>query len=91
MSRSRVARSWIFGFLLGLGLTPTTYAQNQNQPVPPSFAATPEDGQWTMPTKNFAGTRYSDLSEINTDTVKNLQVAFTFSVGVNRGQEASPW
>ena len=44
-----------------------------------------------MPTKNFAGTRYSDLSEINTDNVKNLQVAFTFSVGVNRGQEASPW
>ena len=43
-----------------------------------------------MPTKNFAGTRYSELSEINADTVKNLQVAFTFSLGVNRGQEAAP-
>jgi alcohol dehydrogenase (cytochrome c) len=50
----------------------------------------PEDGQWTMPQKNFAATRYSDLSEINTDNVKNLQVAFTFSVGVNRGQESAP-
>jgi len=65
-------------------------AQAQPQPAPPPFAAVAEDGQWTMPTKNFAGTRYSDLSEINTDNVKNLQVAFTFSVGVNRGQEAAP-
>jgi alcohol dehydrogenase (cytochrome c) len=43
-----------------------------------------------MPAKNFASTRYSDLNEINTDNVKNLQVAFTFSTGVNRGQEAAP-
>jgi PQQ-dependent dehydrogenase (methanol/ethanol family) len=43
-----------------------------------------------MPTKNFAGTRYSELGEINTENVKNLQVAFTFSLGVNRGQESSP-
>ena len=55
-----------------------------------SFAATPEDGQWAIPQKNFANTRYSDLSEINTDNVKNLQVAFTFSTGVNKGQESAP-
>ena len=35
-------------------------------------------------------TRYSDLAEINTENVKNLQVAFTFSTGVNRGQESAP-
>ncbi|MDF2774220.1 MAG: mxaF [Geminicoccaceae bacterium] len=50
----------------------------------------PEDGQWTMPQKNFAATRYSDLSEITAHNAKNLQVAFTFSVGVNRGQESAP-
>ena len=43
-----------------------------------------------MPAKNFASTRYSELAEITTDNVKNLQVAFTFSTGVNRGQEAAP-
>ena len=59
-------------------------------PAPPSSAAPAEDGQWTMPTKNFAGTRYSELSEINTQNAKNLQVAFTFSTGVNKGQELSP-
>lgn len=59
-------------------------------PTPPLAAAPPDDGQWTMPAKNYASTRYSELSEINTETAKNLQVAFTFSTGVNRGQESSP-
>ncbi|MER9331522.1 methanol/ethanol family PQQ-dependent dehydrogenase [Mesorhizobium sp. M0587] len=43
-----------------------------------------------MPAKNFASTRYSELAEITEDNVKNLQVAFTFSTGVNKGQEAAP-
>lgn len=49
-----------------------------------------DDGQWTMPTKNYAATRYSGLTELNNDNVKNLQVAFTFSTGVNKGHEAAP-
>ena len=56
--------------------------------VPPPFAAGPEDGQWTMPAKNVASTRYSDLGEITTDNVKNLKVAFTFSLGYNHPDEA---
>ncbi|MER9586668.1 methanol/ethanol family PQQ-dependent dehydrogenase [Mesorhizobium sp. M0276] len=43
-----------------------------------------------MPAKNYASTRYSDLAEISESNVKNLQVAFTFSTGVNKGQEAAP-
>jgi len=58
--------------------------------APPSAAAPPDDGQWTMPAKNYASTRYSELTEINDENVKNLQVAFTFSLGVNKGQEAAP-
>lgn len=58
--------------------------------APPASAAPPDDGQWTMPAKNYASTRYSELSEINESNVKNLQVAFTFSTGVNKGQEAAP-
>ncbi len=58
--------------------------------APPASAAPPDDGQWTMPAKNHASTRYSELAEINTENVKSLQVAFTFSTGVNRGQEAAP-
>ena len=59
-------------------------------PVPPPSAAPADDGQWTMPAKNYAATRYSELNEINGTNVKNLAVQFTFSLGVNRGQEAAP-
>jgi PQQ-dependent dehydrogenase (methanol/ethanol family) len=59
-------------------------------PVPPASAAPAENGQWTMPAKNYASTRYSELNEITAENVKNLQPAFTFSTGVNRGQESSP-
>src|SRR4051794_32991069 len=59
-----------------------------------SLAAQPlradEDGQWTMPSKDYANTRYSGLDQINTQNVKGLKVAWTFSTGVNRGQEAAP-
>jgi lanthanide-dependent methanol dehydrogenase len=58
-------------------------------PQPPAWAAA-DDGQWAMPAKNYASTRYSELAEITTENVKSLRVAFTFSTGVNRGQEAVP-
>nr|WP_222184594.1 hypothetical protein [Geminicoccus harenae] len=59
-------------------------------PVPPAPAAPPDDGQWTAPAKNHANTRYSELDEIDTGNVARLTVAFTFSTGVNRGQESAP-
>jgi glucose dehydrogenase len=40
--------------------------------------------------QNYAGTRYSELAEINAGNVKNLQVVFSFSTGVLRGHEAPP-
>jgi len=82
---------WLFVPLIGLFLSPPRpVAQTVPLPAPPASAAPPETGEWALPTKNFAGTRYSDLTEINTQSVKGLQVAFTFSTGVNRGQESSP-
>ncbi|MFL6675597.1 MAG: methanol/ethanol family PQQ-dependent dehydrogenase [Massilia sp.] len=55
-------------------------------------AAVPQDdgGQWVMAAKDYASTRYSSLDQVNAANVKNLKVAFTFSMGVNRGQEAAP-
>src|SRR3982751_1072621 len=49
-----------------------------------------DDGQWVMPGKTYANTRFSSLDQINTQNAKNLKVAWTFSTGVNRGQEATP-
>src|SRR5436190_15475999 len=65
-------------------------AGGQNLPRPPAAAAPSDDGQWAMPAKNYASTRFSELTEINTDNVKSLQVSFTFSTGVNKGHEAAP-
>src|SRR3954467_15593726 len=49
-----------------------------------------DDGQWTMPAKNYQATRYSELDQINTTNAKDLRMAWTFSTGVNRGHEAAP-
>jgi PQQ-dependent dehydrogenase (methanol/ethanol family) len=57
----------------------------------PSVAnAPPDDGQWTMPSKNYASTRFSSQSEITPQNAKDLKVDFTFSLAVNKGQEAAP-
>ena len=49
-----------------------------------------DDGQWSMPAKDYASTRFSSLSEITPANVGRLQVAFSFSTGVNKGHEAAP-
>jgi PQQ-dependent dehydrogenase (methanol/ethanol family) len=48
------------------------------------------DGEWPMAARDYASTRYSPLDQITTSNVRQLKVAFTFSTGVDRGQEAAP-
>src|ERR1700761_8578149 len=43
----------------------------------PSNANAPaDDGQWTMPSKNYASTRFSALTEITIGNVRNLKPDF---------------
>src|SRR5437660_823077 len=69
-------------------------AQNAPQgpytPQPYGGKMAPDDYQWLRPAKDYASTRYSTLDQINTDTVKNLKVAWTFNTATDRGQEAAP-
>lgn len=65
--------------------------------APPSIVANDEllqlqedDKQWVMPGKDYAGTRYSKLNQIDTENVKNLKAAWSFSTGVLRGHEGQP-
>jgi lanthanide-dependent methanol dehydrogenase len=62
----------------------------EQMPIPPASAAPKDDGQWTMAAKNYAATRFSELDQINGGNVANLRAEFTFSTGVNKGQEAAP-
>jgi lanthanide-dependent methanol dehydrogenase len=64
-----------------------TSATPSSSPV--ESAASP-DREWVMPNKNPSATRYSSLNEINTETVRNLRVAWSFSTGVLRGHEGEP-
>jgi lanthanide-dependent methanol dehydrogenase len=75
----QLARNWVATALVGLALTFGTLA-----------AVAQGDDIWPMPGKNFAGFRYSDLDQINPNNVGQLAVAWTFSLGVLRGQEAAP-
>lgn len=54
------------------------------------MAAQADPTQWAMQLGNYASTRYSELSQINSENVGDLQVAWTFSTGVLRGHEGSP-
>lgn len=44
---------------------------------------------WVMSAGDYANTRYSQLSEINLDNVKDLKMAWSFSTGVLRGHEGN--
>ncbi len=46
--------------------------------------------QWLTTGLDYAETRYSQLSTINTDTVKDLSLAWSYDLDTNRGQEATP-
>lgn len=51
---------------------------------------TSDNDDWTMPAKDYASTRFSQLDQINTQTVSKLHTAFTFPLEVKRGQESAP-
>ena len=63
-------------------------ARDTTAGVPTSWPA--DDGQWVRPAKDFASTRFSTLSEINTTNAHDLRVVSTFSTGFVRGHEAAP-
>lgn len=44
---------------------------------------------WVMPAGNYNNQRYSELTQINKDNVKNLNMAWSFSTGVLRGHEGN--
>ena len=50
----------------------------------------PADGDWTTQGRDYANTRYSPLSEIDTNTVSSLRIAWSFTDGVLHGHEGAP-
>src|SRR4051812_498827 len=73
--------------LLNLLMSPTSAAEKA---IAPAAASPRDDGQWTMPSKDFANTRYSELKEINAGNVDKLKPAFSVVTGTLSGQESAP-
>src|SRR5665647_2103716 len=48
------------------------------------------DGQWTMPSKDYAATRFSGLTQITPASVKSLHPVWSFSTGTLGGHEGQP-
>jgi lanthanide-dependent methanol dehydrogenase len=70
------------GVLVATAL-PAVEASAQQPPAP-------DDGQWTMPARNYASTRFSGLNQIDAQNVGQLKLAWSFSTGATRGHEAAP-
>jgi PQQ-dependent dehydrogenase (methanol/ethanol family) len=51
---------------------------------------TKNPANWATALGNYAGTRYSELNQITSKNVKDLQPAWSFSTGVLRGHEGGP-
>ena len=58
----------------------------------PALQGTPagDDGQWTMPGRNYAATRFSGLTQITPANVSKLRAVWSFSTGVLGGHEGQP-
>jgi PQQ-dependent dehydrogenase (methanol/ethanol family) len=64
--------------------------QGSARAVPAAAASPADDGNWTMPAKDYAATRFSSLNQITPANVGNLRLAFKFDTGANEGFEAPP-
>ena len=100
--RARFSRPLIFWLSATLMTAMGCRKQTLDTSIPPSARAIGgsmtgdpaslqlDDGQWVMPAKNYASTRFTGLDEINTQNVRRLGVAWTFSTGMVAGHEAAP-
>jgi alcohol dehydrogenase (cytochrome c) len=64
-----------------LAATALTPAQAADMTHERALAASKEPDNWLLHHGNYEGWRFSQLKQINTDTVKNLKVAFTVALG----------
>src|SRR3972149_569581 len=49
-----------------------------------------DNNQWVLQRQNYSAQGYSTLNQITTENVKNLKVAWSFSLGTLQGQEGGP-
>lgn len=79
-----------------VALTATITAGGQIGAITPALAneklvqLSESDQNWVMPGKNYNSDNFSKLNQINSDNVKQLRAAWSFSTGVLNGHEGAP-
>jgi glucose dehydrogenase len=82
MNLNRMKALTLAGAALGaLVTTALTPARAADMTFDRALNASKEPQNWILHHGNYQGHRFSQLKEINTDTVKNLNVAFTVALG----------
>jgi len=90
MIQTRVVLGLAVTLAVGTG---TALAQGSPYEAPKSkktTTAAKEDGQWTMPGKDYGSTRFSGLNQITATNAKGLKPVWSFSTGVLGGHEGQP-
>ncbi len=85
----RLAFAFLAIFALVVGLT-TLYSSVRAQQRVSLADLSANQNDWAMPSGNYADTRHSSLTQITTDNVKDLKVAWEMSTGATRGHEGQP-
>src|SRR5271154_469575 len=83
MQEMKLSRLWLPALAFALG---ANMASANDQLIQLSK----DPNQWVMPAGDYANQRYSALTQITKDNVKNLRPVWTFSTGVLRGHEGAP-
>ncbi|HEU4375039.1 MAG TPA: hypothetical protein VFS02_16195, partial [Telluria sp.] len=55
-----------------------------------NFAPNDPPGEWRRAGRDYAGTRFSTLDQVDTSNVARLKIAWTFADGTLNGHEAAP-
>ena len=80
-------------FMLGAMLLASTSAfaaHHEYAPVTDARLKNPEAKNWLMYRGNYAGWGYSPLKQINAKNVNNLEVAWSFTTGLQEGHQSPP-
>jgi PQQ-dependent dehydrogenase (methanol/ethanol family) len=85
---NHLKRTVLISSLIGvmIGLSGAAMANSDEE----QLARMKDPDQWPAPGRDFALTRHSPLSDINTDNVSKLQMVWMQSMNALRGQEGQP-
>src|SRR5215210_5474908 len=93
MMQTRLVRGLVVPLVILLGTEAVATAQGSPYSTPSSksrAAPVKEDGQWSMPGKDYGSTRFSGLNQITASNAKQLKPVWSFSTGVLGGHEGQP-